>query len=366
MNIVWMTWKDPSHPEVGGAEIVQRELVKRLLADGHNITILTAAYAGAPAKTTDGAYTVIRNGNRYTVHVRTMLYYLKYLRGWADIVIDEVNTAPFFAKYYAWGTKRYMLIHQLAREIWFHEMPPVISHLFYQLEPLYIRLLRNQRVITVSESTKKDLVRYGHKPEHISIISEGLTSMPIDNLDQVHKFDTPTLLIHGSMRGMKRTVDGIKAFETAKQSILNLRLKISGSSSGPYGQKVLEYIAQSPYKDSIEYVGRTTDEEKETLMRRCHAILVTSVREGWGLIVTEANSQGCPAVVYDVPGLRDSVKHGETGIVTESSPTALAVGVTDLLSDPKQYTAIQSAGYEWSKLITFDQSYEYLKQAIRV
>jgi glycosyltransferase involved in cell wall biosynthesis len=361
-----MSWKDPSHPEAGGAELVQSELVKRLLNDGHSVTVLTSMHEGASSHEVNGSYRVIRNGSRYTVHLQTMLYYRKNLRGWADIVIDEVNTAPFFAKYYAHDAKRYMLIHQLAREIWFFEMPPIVSHAFHLLEPLYIRALKNQPAITVSDSTKNDLVRYGHSPKHISIISEGLTSAPVESLNLIRKYDPPTLLIHGSMRAMKRTIEGIKAFEIAKESIPELALKISGSSSGAYGEKVLAYIQQSSRKDSIEYVGRTTDEQKEKLMQQCHAILVTSVREGWGLIVTEANSQGCPAVVYDVPGLRDSVRNGETGIVTHTKPTSLAAGIIDLLSDEKRYNTLQRSGYEWSKFITFEKSYKDFKKALNI
>ena len=49
-------------------------------------------------------------------------------------------------------------------------------------------------------------------------------------------------------------------------------------------------------------------------MAEAHVLLMTSVREGWGLVVTEANACGTPAVVYNVPGLRDSVRNEETGL----------------------------------------------------
>ena len=45
------------------------------------------------------------------------------------------------------------------------------------------------------------------------------------------------------------------------------------------------------------------------------------MREGWGLVVTQANAMGTPAIGYDVPGLRDSTRYDETGInVIEKSP----------------------------------------------
>jgi glycosyltransferase involved in cell wall biosynthesis len=101
-------------------------------------------------------------------------------------------------------------------------------------------------------------------------------------------------------------------------------------------------------------------------MRRSHLIVVTSVKEGWGLIVSEAASQGTPAVVYDVDGLRDSVRHQETGLVVAAQPTALAAAAAELLTDDPTYSRLQTAGWEWSKSLTFDQSYRDFKHILEL
>ena len=129
---------------------------------------------------------------------------------------------------------------------------------------------------------------------------------------------------------------------------------------------MIDYIADSPYKNDIDYIGRIDQRDKATLMRSCHFIAVTSVKEGWGLIVTEAASQGTPAVVYDVPGLRDSVRNGQTGLVTADRPTALAEAIVRLLTDRTMYERLRHAAWEWSKHITFDQSYQDLKTVLGV
>jgi glycosyltransferase involved in cell wall biosynthesis len=155
---------------------------------------------------------------------------------------------------------------------------------------------------------------------------------------------------------MKRTLDQIKAFEIAKTTIPDLRLIVSGGAEGKYGQMVLDYIKASPHASSIHYAGRTTEAAKLKLMQKCHAILVTSVKEGWGLIVTEAASQGTPAVVYDVDGLRDSVRPGVTGLIaTANEPRALAASVIQLLATPADYQRLRQAGLEWSRTLTFDR-----------
>ena len=122
MKILWFTFKDMRHPQAGGAEIINEEIAKRLVRDGHEVRLIVGGFKGClPEETIDG-YTVIRMGGTYTVYVYAFFYYLKHLRGWADLVIDEMNTIPFCAKWYV-KEKNIMFVHQLCREIWFYQMP---------------------------------------------------------------------------------------------------------------------------------------------------------------------------------------------------------------------------------------------------
>lgn len=366
MKILWLAWKDYTHPESGGAEQVLRELLQRQVADGHKVTLLTARHEGSKEHEVLDGIEVIRIGsNRYIHPFQALWYYLRHLRGKFDILIETVNTAPYFCLLLPGRARAFALYHQLAREIWFFETKAPISHIgYYLMEPFATWLLGRSRkpLITVSESTKRDMARFGWNPKRTHIISEGIEIEPIASLGQAKKYDRPTMLSFGAMRGMKRTLDQIKAFEIAKQKIPDLQLKLAGSSSGDYGQRVMAAIKRSKYRSDIEYLGRVSFGKKMELMRTCHVIAVTSVKEGWGLIVTEAASQGTPAVVYDVDGLRDSVRNNETGFVTEPNPGALADGISDLLANPHLYKRLQQTAWQWSKQITYDQSYKDFKQ----
>ncbi len=371
MKLLWITWKDINHPEAGGAEVVCFELCKRLAADGHEVTLLTTTYPGASDDYPIKGVRVIRAGSsRYLHPFQALWYYIKHLRGCYDAVIEEINGgAPYFAVFFGRSRPRYLLYHQLARINWLYEIKKPFSWIGYYLAvPLATRLLSLARVpvITVSKSTVDELAKYGLKPENSHIISEGLTNQPLKSLDGIKKFDRPTVLSHGGMRAMKRTIDQVKAFEIAKKRLPELQMKISGSSSGPYGQEVMRYIETSPYKADIEYLGRTTDEQKLELMQRSHAILVTSVEEGWGLIVTETNSQGTPAIVYDVAGLRDSVRHMQTGLVTAENPAGLADGIVQLCSDPALARTLGRQAWQWSQELTFEQSYNDFKKILSI
>ena len=114
MKILWFTWKDVKNPLSGGAEAVNEELAKRLIKDGHQVIFLVAGFPGGLSEEKINGYTIIRLGNRWTVYWKAYKYYKKNLIGWADLVIDEVNTIPFFTKYYI-KEKNILFVHQLCR-----------------------------------------------------------------------------------------------------------------------------------------------------------------------------------------------------------------------------------------------------------
>jgi glycosyltransferase involved in cell wall biosynthesis len=376
MKILWCTWKDRKNPASGGAEVVNEEIAKRLARDGHEVIFLVGGFkGGAPEEIVDG-YRVVRLGNRWSVYWKAYRYYKKNLRGWADLVIDEVNTMPFFSKFYV-REKNILFVHQLCREIWFYEMAFPLNVLGYVLEPIYLWLLCDRKVITVSESTKNDLLRYGFKPEKIAIISEGIEIASVADLAAPpapapasasrvpQKYEHPTILAFGSVRAMKRTAHIVKAFEIAKASVPDLELVLAGSAEGRYGAKILAHIKNSRYASSIKYVGTVSKEEKIALMQRSWLIAAASVKEGWGLTVTEAASQGTPAVVYNVDGLRDSVKDGKTGIVCKANtPENMAENILKLLENKEEYARLRKAGWEWSKEINFENSYRQFIEKI--
>ncbi|PID31950.1 hypothetical protein CR970_03015 [Candidatus Saccharibacteria bacterium] len=401
MNILWVNWKDWRHPGAGGAEVVLHELIKRQVADGHNVTLLTALYKDAkPIEQCEGLTIIRVPGNRYIQPFTTARHYRKHLRGQHDVIIEAVNTAPYFMPYLTshrwcglsprkrlaarkrppatdttvcrWCSKTIaqplVLYHQLARQVWFHELPPPFGLLGYALiEPASTFLMAKSGTPTIamSNSTKQDLKRFGFREQQLHIISEGIESEPLRSLDGITKYEQPTLFAHGAMRAMKRTLHQIQAFELAKPHIPDLRIMVSGNHNGPYGKKVLDYIAASPYAADIHVLGRTTTQKRDELMQRSHLHLQTAAKEGWGITVTEANASGTPCVVYDTDGLRDSVRNGETGIITASNPQSMANAIVQLLQDQDAYEKLRQNAWRWSHDITFDQSYRDLLAVLR-
>lgn len=366
MNILWLNWKDIQHPQAGGAEAVTDQIASRLVRDGNEVTLLSGGWRGCERETKIHGYKVVRLGNRVSLYWKAFRYYKKYLQDRTDIIIEEVNTIPFFSKFYAKNKKRVILMHQLAREIWFYQMPFPLDILGYSLEIPYLRFLRGEKVITISQSSKDDFIKFcGFKAEDISIIPLGIEIAPTESLGGVVKEQDPTLIYLGSIRAMKQPLEVLQAFKEAKKSVPNLKLWFAGSGEGSYFEYFKKEISQPDFTEDITYFGRVPAEKKKELVRKAHIIAVTSVREGWGLIVTEANSQGTPAVVYNVSGLRDSVRHNETGLVcSNNTPQNLSENIVALLKNKDMYARLQKNAWEWSKSLTPENSYQIFKNIL--
>ena len=74
------------------------------------------------------------------------------------------------------------------------------------------------------------------------------------------------------------------------------------------------------------------------------------------MVITEANACGTPAVVYDVPGLRDSVRNEVTGLVVAAHPRDLASAMMRLTQDPALYARLAGEAKRWSGTFSFDEA----------
>ncbi len=366
MKILWFNWKDNKNPKAGGAERVNEAIAKQFTAAGHEIIYLVSGFSGGQHKEIIDNYQIIRLGNQWTVYWQAYRYYKKNLIGWADIIIDEVNTIPFFVKWYA-REKNILLIYQLCRQIWFYQIFFPINILGYLLEPIYLRLLNDRYTLTESESTKNDLQRYGFQKDKISIFPIGLEEKPLSHEEYANqqKNKNPVMLYFGALRKMKRPDHVLRAFEMAKENIKDLKFWIAGGGDGPYANTILDKLKKSKYKEDITYFGAVSQKRKFEIMQKSHVIAVTSVKEGWGIIITEANGQGTPAVVYNIDGLRDACKDGITGIVCKkNTPEELAKNITRLLSDKKLYEKYQDNAWNDAHYYTYENSYEIFIKSI--
>jgi glycosyltransferase involved in cell wall biosynthesis len=142
------------------------------------------------------------------------------------------------------------------------------------------------------------------------------------------------------------------------------RLVLVGNGSTPYVEQLQWLARELGVSSSVEFCGWLEGSVKYRRMSEAHALLMASAREGWGLVVTECNACGTPAIVYDVPGLRDSVRNESTGLVVQPNSANLSQAMIRLISDQDLYRRLSAEAKRWSRTLSFDQSVLSISDAL--
>jgi len=349
LRVLFLSWRDPRNPKAGGAELFTHEMARRMVAAGDTVEWFVAGFPGAAAEELIDGVRIVRRGKQWSVHTAAARHYRGRLQGRFDVVVDEVNTIPFFTPLWA-GIPSVLLIYQLAREVWWYESSLPLSAVGYAAEPLYLRVYRRTPSATISQSTADDLRRLGFSAP-ITVLPIGLEPMTIPN---VPKEEQPTFIYVGRMAPSKRVHDIVEAFALFKQRIGSARLWLVGDGPERYLARLRALIDQHGVRDSVDMLGRLSTDAKHERMARAHVLLMASVREGWGLSIAEAGACGTPAIVYDVPGLRDAVRDRRTGLVVRPSPRYMADAMVEMSSDSDLYARLAAEAARWSAEFSFD------------
>jgi len=354
MKIAILNWRDRFHPDSGGAEVFVHEIGRRWAEAGNDVTLLSSRFKNAAESSADGGLKIIRIG-RVRAGSHHLLAPLTAVKAKAEVVLESINTIPYGFPFRAGGTPSVTLVHQMARDVWKSHLPAPLAPLAAMLERAFIRTYKSKHVVAVSESTKADLESAGVR--NVSIIPEGGLGPQPSRV----KASSPTLVFVGRLAANKRPDHALEAYRLVRARIPQARLWMVGE--GRLQPSLLDRLPAG-----AEILGKLDRDDLLRRMGEAHLLLVTSVREGWGLVVTEANALGTPAVAYDVPGLRDSIKHGQTGILTSPSPEVLAEAATALLTDSIAYERLCRGATQWGAAHSWDRTadvvYSHLKDAV--
>lgn len=315
MRILALNWRCPRHPQAGGAEANLFEQARRWAAEGHEITVFSSdpgrQHAPERREVMDGVR-FVRGGGRFTVYLFAALYVLLNFRRF-DRVLDVANGIPFFAPLFG-GRPVVLLVHHVHDRQWFEEFPKPLAMVGWFLERRVVPLVyRRWPVIAVSPTTREALVETGMRPEQINIVYNGV--------DLPEKLETGRPRTHGiayvgRVKRYKRLDKLVRSVSQIKREIPDVHLDIAGSGDATPGIEAL--ARELDIAENVTVHGFVSEQEKAEILRRSEVFATPSMHEGWGLTVVEANGHGCPAVAYDVPGLKTAIRHGETGLLAES------------------------------------------------
>jgi glycosyltransferase involved in cell wall biosynthesis len=308
-----LAWRDLDDPEAGGSEL-HAEHVARLWAEaGIDVTIRTSFAAGHPRTSWRNGHRVIRKGGRYLVFPRAAFSELMRWHGPRDGLVEIWNGMPFFSPLWATGP-RVVFLHHHHAEMWDMTLPPRLARVGRLVEsrlapPLY----RWSSIVTLSESSRRELVDEMHLPEkRISVVRPGIDPRFGPGGE---RSPTPLVVAVGRLVPVKRFDLLIEALADLRVRHPRLEAVVVGEG---YKREELEALRSAMGADDwIHLPGRCSDEELIDLYRRAWVVTSVSAREGWGMSLTEAAACGTPTVATRISGHADAVVDGETGFLVE-------------------------------------------------
>lgn len=379
LRIAVLNWRDPWQPVAGGAEEYAWQISRQLLARGAHVTFATSRTAGQRRAQRRGGIAIRRMGGKYSRYP-LVLAWLALHRGAFDAVIDCMNGIPFFSPLVLpRRTPVVCVVHHVHDRQFFVHFPPWLAGIGAFLEGPVSRLVyRNQTVATVSPSTVAAMRRRLHWTGPIHVIPNGcpqartdpartdpVTVDPVDVhpvLSQRPRPDAepaePVLVCVGRLVVHKRVRQVVDLAAELRTRWPRLVLHIVGR--GLEFEPLREYVARLGAGEYVRMHGFMPQEDKDALVSSAHLHVSASRFEGWGLSVIEAAALGVPTLAYDVDGLRDAIRDGETGWLVGGGELLVDVADRALkeLSDPRRRAELAAACRRWSALFTWAGSGE--------
>jgi glycosyltransferase involved in cell wall biosynthesis len=437
-RILMLSWRDMKHPKKGGAEVVTDVYLSYLAKQGYDVTLFSSEYPNSKSEEQYNDYKIIRKGSQLTCHYYGLSYAIKNQKNF-DVIIDQINTIPFFTPLFIKKSKRIAFFHQLCKNIWFYESSFPVAIVGYLSESLYLKLYKNTKAFTVSESSKHDLIKYAWiSPSNILVLENQIDFQPITTpITKKNQF-----VFCGRLTKSKRVEDTIKALYIASHinnnpdndnqdnpkinninineelslikssgkvnqsdpkkssdqtsypaevnninnkfnqqhpnsqqkfrllsknpnnksqsvgeayqdfNINDSKLYIIGNGSEKYKSYLKNLVKKLNLESRIIFTGHLSIKERNKIMEESLAILVTSVREGWGLIVTEANANKTIAITYNTEGLIDA-NNNNIGFITknkqENTPKHIAEFMNIILKDRSILKAKSQSAHNFAK-----------------
>ena len=352
LRIAIANWRDPWHPDAGGAERYAWEIGRGLADRGARVVFLTARAPGQARRSRHDGITVARMGGRFTVYPRVLGWLFARRRSF-DAVLDCQNGIPFFTPCVLPRRVPVLcVVHHVHTDQFGVHFPRWMAQAGRLLEGPAARLAyRRHACVAVSPSTvtaMRDRLRW---TGDIYLIPNGAPQPGPAR-------DTP---------GPRRSVTWVGRLVAHKRAelLLPVAQRLAGSGltvdvvgRGPAAASLAAGAQARGLAGALRLHGYVPAARKRELVAGSLLHLNTSQGEGWGLCVLEAAALGVPTVAFDVPGLRDAIWDARTGWLVRDGETIEDVTerAAKELADPARRQAIATACRRWASCLTWDRS----------
>jgi glycosyltransferase involved in cell wall biosynthesis len=365
-KILLLSYRDLRHPEMGGAEIIIHEVYRRLHAAGHEVTFLTCRFPGGAQRDSIDGMEIIRIGNLYNFNFAVGWYYRKHLRrrGYT-ILVEDLNKLPFYGPAFQREVPVLVNIPHLFGTTVFSQAAFPLAFYVWLQEQFVPAVYRESEFQVLSDSTRDDLCRRGLPAERVHVIRSGIDHgyyrPPADGHARLPR---PVLIYLGRLKKYKCIEHPIRVLPRLREQVPGTEYWIVGE--GDYRPDLERIAREHGCADAVRFFGFKEGAEKLELLQQSRVLLYTSPKEGWGLSVIEANATGLPCVASNSPGLRESVRDGETGfLVPHGDLAALHDRLLSLLVDGELWRRFSAAGLVWAARFNWDTMAEETLALIR-
>ena len=355
LKILAINWQDISNPQAGGAEVHLTEILTRLVQKSHKVTLLCSGYNGAVKSEEKDRIKIIRTGGRYTFNWVLPFKLKKILKKEKfDIILEDINKIPFYTPLFH-NLPVLVIIPHLFSDSVFKEINFLLGFYIYLSEKPVPKIYHRFKFMVISESTKKDLVSKNIPAENITVVECGIDHNLYQYKPELSKFETPTIIYLGRIKKYKSVDVLIKAMPRVLEKIPEAELLIVGD--GDYKPALEKLVKDLKLEKKVRFTGFVSKEQKVQFLQRAWVSVYPSLKEGWGLTNIEANACGTPVIASDVPGLRDSVQSGKSGLLFEyGNISDLASSLIKILSDHNLRHKLIQGGLEWAKRFSWEKT----------
>ncbi|MFI1828702.1 glycosyltransferase family 4 protein [Streptomyces sp. NPDC020412] len=329
-RIVFLSRRDLGNPAAGGSEILVDRLADGLTRLGHQVTLV----CGGPAARRD--YRVVSAGGDLGHFLRAPRALAQHV-GDCDLLVEVCNGMPYLAPLWHRGPTL-CLVNHVHTDLWDmrfggRALAPA-GRLGRRLEHFALKeAQRRNLMVAVSPSTAGALRDIGVDQHRIRVVHNGVEAPG----PQHPRSPEPLFLAMGRLVEYKRIDLLLRLWERVRP-VTGGRLVIVGD--GPEAGRLRKLAGAG-----VEFAGRVTEAEKHRLLCSAWLLLHPSAVEGWGLVVTEAAIRSTPTVGFDVPGLRDSVTDGVSGVLARGE-SAFAAAWSSLALSEERRSAMGRAARE--------------------
>lgn len=279
--------------------------------------------------------------------------------------VDVFFSPHFFVNALSDNTKSVLTFHDLS----FLKHPEYFTlykgKIWHALMRIPRQVSRADKIISVSRSTKSDLVDYFDIPESkVEVVHSGIEEKYDEVQDESilkkvrQRYNLPErfILFLGTIEPRKNVENLVRAFNylKTKEKFDDLALVIAGKKGWKH-QQIMQVIGDSSFEDDIIMPGFIEEQDKSALYSLADCFVYPSFFEGFGFPPLEAMQCGTPTVTSNRSSLPEVV--GDASIMVDPHrPLVIGEAVEQILSDPSLSERLIKKGKERVKKFDWHQT----------